>query len=236
MQPNLQGLDQLEKVAEGWAKRYPTFKDALGNIPHLEGTADLSDLGVRLEKIAPVVGERAHPFGSAKTPYDTYRTFIHGDPKQANIFLRETGGGSPQVGLIDFQWSGFGLAATDIAHHLSAAVLPSCVSYDGEKDYALLDFYYEHLVEGLVTYGVASNIEEVETRIFPRHVLQEQYEIALLDVSRMVFAYAWRRWKEETKPTQESLNRNAYNKSFDSALWLICRCHSILDKYEARLA
>jgi 3'-phosphoadenosine 5'-phosphosulfate (PAPS) 3'-phosphatase/thiamine kinase-like enzyme len=236
MQPNLQGLEQLEKIAEGWEKRYPTFKDALTKIPELNEVADLSNLGTRLEKVAAVVGEKAHPFGTASTEYDSYRTLIHGDPKQANIFLRATDGEDLQVGLIDFQWSGFGLAATDIAHHLSAAVLPSCVSYDGEKENSLLDFYYESLASDFVEYGVAASVEEVETRVFPRRVLQEQYEIALLDVSRMVFAYAWRRWKEETKPTPESLNRNAYNKSFDSALWLVCRCQSILELHEARLA
>lgn len=235
MQPNLQGLEQLDEIAEGWTKRYPTFKDALAEIPELEGVGDLSNLGARLEKIAAAVGEKAHPFGTADNECEAYRTLIHGDPKQANIFLRESGEEDWEVGLIDFQWTGFGLAATDIAHHISAAVLPSCVSYDGEKEKALLDFYYKCLSRNLVKYGVAATVEEVENSAFPRRLLQEQYEVALLDVCRMVFAYAWRRWKEETMPTPESLNRNAYNKSFGSALWLICRCHSLLELHESRL-
>ena len=235
MQPKLQGLEQLAKIAEGWEKRYPTFKDALAKIAGISEVENLNGLGSRLEKVANIVGEKAHPFGTLEKKYDSYRTLIHGDPKQANIFFRKTNEGDLQVGLIDFQWSGFGLAATDIAHHISAAVLPSCVSYDGEKEKELLDFYYECLKCGLVEFGVAATKEEVETKTFPRSVLQEQYEIALLDICRMVFAYAWRRWKAEAQPTPESLNRNAYNKSFESALWLICRCETLLRRLEDHL-
>jgi thiamine kinase-like enzyme len=161
---------------------------------------------------------------------------IHGDPKQANIFFRrETKYSSVQVGLIDFQWCGFGLAATDVAHHISAAVHPSCVSFDGDKENQLLDHYHSCLSKSLVEFGVAQSEEEVEAKIYPRQVLQQQYEIALLDICRMVFAYAWRRWKAEAQPTASSLNRNAYNKSFDSALWLITRCHTLLQSHESKL-
>jgi hypothetical protein len=59
---------------------------------------------------------------------------------------------------------------------------------------------------------------------------KEQYETALLDVCRLVFAYAWRRWKPESEPTETSLNRNAYNKSIPSVIWLITRCHALLEK------
>ncbi len=232
MQPALQGYEQLENVAKGWEKRFPTFKDALSNIPELHDAGDLGTLGARLERISSVVGERAHPFGRMGSDFESYRTLIHGDPKQANIFFRSIDEKELEVGLVDFQWCGFGLAATDVAHHISAAVLPSCVSNDGDKEKHLLDFYYDCLTESLVKHGVASTIDDVQTSIFPRYVLQEQYEIALLDICRMVFAYAWQRWKEETAPSLESLNRNAYNKCLDSALWLICRCKSLLQTYD----
>jgi thiamine kinase-like enzyme len=238
MQPALQGYDQFENIAKGWTSRYPTFKDALVGIPELQG-ADLGSLGERLEKIASIVGEKAHPFYNAqdqKQDLKMYRTLIHGDPKQANIFFKRRGNDSLEVGLIDFQWCGFGLAATDVAHHISAAVLPSCVSFDGRKEKELLDHYHSCLAKGLVEFGVAGTAEEVEEKIYPRRVLQEQYEIALLDICRMVFAYAWRRWQAETEPTAASLNRNAYNKSFPSALWLITRCHALLESREDELS
>lgn len=236
MQPQLQGWDQLNLVDEGFRKRLPSFEDDLKLIPELDGVK-LETIGERLQMLAKEVGVNAHPFyeKGAKPELEKYRTLIHGDPKQANIFLHNGDGSvnvEPEVGLIDFQWSGFGLAATDLAHHISAAVTPDCVSYDGSKEAELIDYYYACLSEALVKFGVASSISEVEDHIFPRRVLQEQYEIALLDICRMVFAYAWRRWKPESEPTAASLNRNAYNKSLPSALWLITRCSALLEARE----
>ncbi|KAL3925423.1 MAG: hypothetical protein SGILL_000429 [Bacillariaceae sp.] len=235
MQPNLQGKEQLEKVQSGWEARYPSFEEDLAKIPELQG-ADLKSLGKRLEAIAPLVGDKAHPFAEStnlKEQFSKYRTFIHGDPKQANFFFRHNPDSKElEVGIIDFQWSGFGLAATDVAHHIASAVMHDCLSLDGKKEEKLLDHYHQMLCKHLIKFGVASNEAEVEERAFPRAVLQEQYETALLDVCRMVFAYAWRRWKPETEPTQQSLNRNAYNKSLPNVLWLITRCHVLLEEAE----
>jgi len=236
MQPQLQGWDQLNLVDEGFRSRLPSFEDELKRIPELDGV-ELETIGQRLQMMAKEIGISAHPFyeEGVRPELEKYRTLIHGDPKQANIFLRygdDNANCGPEVGLIDFQWSGFGLAATDLAHHISAAVTPDCVSYDGSKEAELIDYYYSCLSNALVDFGVASSISEVEENVFPRRVLQEQYETALLDICRMVFAYAWRRWKPETEPTAASLNRNSYNKSLPSALWLITRCSALLEARE----
>ena len=242
MQPALQGLDQLEQVAAGWTARLPSFEDALKEVTELQNV-DLNEIGMRLQNVAKSVGQKSHPFadGASASDYQKYRTFIHGDPKQANIFLRtkksDEGSQSDvlEAGLIDFQWSGFGLAATDVAHHICASVQPHCLSYDGNKEEELLDFYYDCLSKSLIQNGVASSEEDVQQNIYPRSVLQEQYEVAVLDICRMVFAYAWKRWKPEDKPTPASLNRNSYNKSLPNVLWLITRCSQILTAREKDL-
>ena len=245
MQPTLQGFDQLENVAAGWNARLPTFEKDLKSIKELENV-NLGEIGTRLQNVAKIVGSLAHPFsdGTNSSTLKKYRTLIHGDPKQANIFLREKkasvinkGDTAPnlEAGLIDFQWSGFGLAATDIAHHICAAVHPTSLSYDGSKEKELLDFYYSCLSTSLVRHGVASTEKEVQDSIYPRAIFQEQYEVAVLDLCRMVFAYAWKRWKPETEPTSASLNRNAYNKYLPSVLWLITRCSQILSAREESL-
>ncbi|KAG7355902.1 inositol monophosphatase [Nitzschia inconspicua] len=232
MQPKLQGKEQLEKVHSGWEARYPTFRNDLAEVKELKGV-DLASLGKRLEAVASYVGEQAHPFSEENDTSDKflkYRTFIHGDPKQANFFFRRnSNSGLLEVGIIDFQWSGFGLAATDVAHHIASAVMPDCLSYDGKKEAKLLDHYHSWLTTYMIEFGVAASKAEVEQSIFPKAILQRQYEVALLDVCRMVFAYAWSRWKPETEPTPESLNRNAYNKSLPNVLWLISRCHALLE-------
>jgi thiamine kinase-like enzyme len=236
MQPALQGYEQLETVVKGWTARLAYFQDALSKVSELEGV-DLETIGARVEKLAKKVGTRAHPFAelAKKEAADLqpYRTIIHGDPKQANLFFR--GDADLQVGFIDFQWCGFGLAATDVAHFISAALQPHCLSRDGKKEGLLLDHYYSCLAEALVKHGVARSTEDVENILYPRETLQSHYEVAFLDVCRMVFAYAWSRWKPETEPTSSSFNRNAYNKSLESVLWLITRCSAVLDKRETDL-
>lgn len=119
MQPKLQGYEQLKKVRSGWEARYPTFEADLKEIPQLNG-ADIQSLGKRLEEVAPLVGRLSHPFSddtNESTDFMKYRTLIHGDPKHANFFFRHRQGSSKEeenieVAIIDFQWSGFGLAAT----------------------------------------------------------------------------------------------------------------------------
>jgi len=203
---------------------------------------DIQSLGRRLEEVAAIVGRESHPFSEepkGNDEYLKYRTLIHGDPKHANFFFRRRQVSDDEeekieVGVIDFQWSGFGLAATDVAHHITSAISSSAVSLDGKGEDYLLDHYYSCLSKELVKFGVGKNVEEIETTIFPREVLQKQYEVAVLDVCRIVFAYSWRRWKAEEKPSEESFNRNAYNKSLDSVLWLVTRCHVLVEKYNSR--
>jgi hypothetical protein len=240
MQPKLQGVDQFRKVNEGYRSRVESFKEALGAIPELNGV-DLESIGERLERIVSRVGAEAHPFDSCeglesvdKDSFRKYRTLIHGDPKQANFFFRRNQETEElEVGIIDFQWCGFGLAATDVAHHIAAAVSAAdCLSLDGTREVALLDHYYSCLTDAMIEFGVASSVEQVLSSVFPREVLQKQYEVGLLDICRLVFAYAWRRFKMEESPTVESLNRNSYNKSIDSVVWLVARCHLILADIE----
>lgn len=119
MQPKLQGHDQLKKVGSGWEARYPSFQADLKKIPQLN-EVDIQSLGRRLEKVAPIVGKESHPFSvdtKENHEYLKYRTIIHGDPKHANFFFRQRRVSDNEeetieVGVIDFQWSGFGLAAT----------------------------------------------------------------------------------------------------------------------------
>ena len=91
----------------------------------------------RLQRVARRVGQSAHPYSSPDTArqHAAWRTIVHGDAKAANVFLRETSESSNQlqVGLIDFQWCGFGLAATEVAHHILAALDIEALSYNGSR-------------------------------------------------------------------------------------------------------
>jgi hypothetical protein len=126
MQPKLQGYDQLKKVCSGWEARYSSFEADLKKIPELN-EVDIQSLGRRLEEVAAIVGKESHPFSEDPKGNDEfmkYRTLIHGDPKHANFFFRrrqvtDDEEEKIEVGVIDFQWSGFGLAATGKETHFS---------------------------------------------------------------------------------------------------------------------
>eukprot|EP00622_Pseudochattonella_farcimen_P005377 FR740978.1.p1 GENE.FR740978.1~~FR740978.1.p1 ORF type:complete len:164 (+),score=21.74 FR740978.1:411-902(+) len=156
---------------------------------------------------------------------------MHGDPKSANIFIRDgvdgASGAPLDIGLIDFQWTGFGLAATDVANHICAALRPMDSL---SSDSLLLDHYYAELTNAMAAFGVAGDVGEAQT-LFPREVLQEQYETAVLDMCRLVFSYQWTRVKaspEELAANADSFNPNAYNKNLDAAIWLVAKCEKVM--------
>ena len=191
-QPAMQPAEQMDEVAAMWDRHRASFGAAFEAAGELEGV-DLATLGERLQSVAREVGAAAHPFsatdrhGRPAAPSAAGRTLLHGDGKSANIFLRGAGG-DVEVGLIDFQWAGFGLAATEVAHHIFAALDMDCLSYDGSAERDMLDFYYDELLRALVEFGAAGGPEEAAA-LLPREALQEQYETAVLDMCRVVFAY-----------------------------------------------
>lgn len=236
-QPSMQPAEQLTTlVAEHWPMHCENFAEAFAKSPMLEGV-EIATIGERLQRIAAEVGAEAHPFGSTGNGVGC-KCLIHGDPKQGNVFFRDEDDGTVGVGFIDFQWCGFGLAATDVAHHIVAALRIECLSADGSKEEALLDHYHTCLMESFVRYGAADNIDAARL-LLPRDVLSQQYESAVLDMCRCVFAYQWARVK--ASPTtlaanRKSLGRNSYNKSVDHACWLVRQADNMLRKREARTA
>ncbi|KAL7531647.1 hypothetical protein ACHAXR_004149 [Thalassiosira sp. AJA248-18] len=221
VQPKLQTLNQCKDVAQGWAtSRLKCQKE-------LESKAFWDDLGERLESVAEKNGRLAHPFAvdDLSESYKKYRTFTHGDPKQANLFFRPNGSGL-EVGLIDFQWAGFGLAATDVAHFLSAAVHADLLDDGGEEK--LLKHYYDELQTYLGVFG--ADVESKESYTFATFI--DQYETAVLDMCRLVIAYAWSRFepvdKDDGVGCARTMNKNSYNKSLPNVIWLMSRCDQIL--------
>ena len=228
-QPAMQPAEQLEGVAAGWERHREAFQQEFTQTEELQGV-DLATLGERLQAVVHRVGQRAHPFSEAGAGLQGFRTLIHGDAKAANIFLRETEDQQYQVGLIDFQWCGFGLAATEIAHHIFVALDMSVLSYDGSAEAALLDCYYAHLLAALVEFAVASDLETA-ARLLPRTTLQDQYETAVLDMCRTVFGYHWVRIQASPavlENNKDSLGRNSYNKSLPHAKWVVAACNRAL--------
>lgn len=227
VQPQAQGADQCQRVAAEWSAKRRQFR------AQLSGLDCWDDLGERLQSAAEGVGRRAHPFADAalRGEYARYRTFTHGDPKQANLFFRRAAGdGALQVGVIDFQWSGFGLASTDVAHFLTAAVHADLFADGGEAE--MQRHYHAEVQKYLVEYGACGTAEEAAQH-FSYATFLEQYDTAFLDVCRLVIAYTWARFtepveKDDAAGRARTMNKTSYNKALPNVVWLVTRCDAIL--------
>ena len=224
MQPKMQTLNQCDNVAAGWKKNKINCQQALQDF------AFWDNLGERLESVARECGKLAHPYAEEedRSSFMKYKTFTHGDPKQANFLFKQSESGL-DVGLIDFQWAGWGLAATDIAHFLAAAVHANRLIDGGEE--SLLRYYYDKLQHYLVEYGAVKSSEEAYEH-FGYETFLNQYETGVLDLCRLVMAYAWTRFEEvdddDVDGRKRTMNKNSYNKSIKNVVWLMSRCDGIL--------
>ena len=228
VQPHAQNPDQWKMVASEWETKRMKFTKEFSSFDYWD------DLGERLQSVAQECGRHAHPFAedaSFSSDYQQYRTFTHGDPKQANIFFRRSDEAEiEEIALIDYQWSGFGLAASDIAHFLSSAVHAEMLEGSGEE--YLMRYYYDELQKYLVEYGAFTTSEDAR-KGYSYEVFTHQYETAVLDLCRLIIAYTWDRFefpveKGDKEGCARTMNKTSYNKSIPNAVWLMSRCDEIL--------
>ena len=233
VQPIAKNPDQCQIVAREWKLKRMKFEE------HLSSLECWDNLGERLQRVAAECGRLAHPFAkegsSLSKEYQKFRTFTHGDPKVANLLFRSQEGQElPQVGLIDFQWAGFGLAATDVAHFFTSSIHAKLMVDGGEE--MLLRYYFDELQKSFVEYGAYDTREDALEQ-YSYDTFLEQYEIGVLDVWRLVIAYTWDRFDKPVEPDDKqgcarTMNKTSYNKSIPTIVWLISRCDEILKKQE----
>jgi hypothetical protein len=252
----------MTTVAAIWRDTHlPAFREAFQAC--LPAEVDVETLGERLQAVAADAGASSHPFGldqpsGAETggAFAKWRTLIHGDAKAANVFLRA----SPdmpegvEVGLIDFQWMGFGLGVVDAAHVIAASVDPETLGFadgDAEGSFrlsregsggfdegaapALFAHYYDEFIHASVANGAAGSEEEAR-RTWPFEEASAQYDAAILDFSRVVFGYQWVRVgasPASLAAAADSYNKNSYNKSLPNAMWLVRECDAALRRRRA---
>lgn len=115
------------------------------------------------------------------------RTLIHGDCKAANILFSAD---ASECALYDFQYVGGGLGAQDLVYFIGTSVDGAILRKKG-GDEELLGYYYQELMQALN----ARNLSDA-SRLFTLEVLEEQFEVALVDWMR--FMAGWGRWGNAT--------------------------------------
>lgn len=138
----------------------------------------------------------------------------------------------PQVGLIDFQWTGWGVASVDLAYCIAASASAAVLSPDGAGEAALLRFYHNCLLDSLQRLGVyATKTESAEAA--PYAALLQQYDMAFLDLARVVVAEHWATLTmEQIRQREGKMSFNAYNKSAAHVTWLVARTAAIMQHFE----
>jgi len=237
-----QPLKQLEELDSNWRATRNRFERELraAPVPRNVSAGSLYDaserIGERLANLAHNLDAQVH----GTKPGSSFRTLIHGDPKAANLFFRDSSVGlrefeyEDEVGMIDFQWSGFGLCAVDVVYVIASSCAIEGLDLEGEKERGMLRDYHRVLVQALVEFGVAESADHAESVVAPLDSLFELYRVCFLDFARIVFAYHWPRIEaspEVLASRRGMLGSNTYNKSTPHAVWFVQRTVAYLEGY-----
>ena len=245
--PSRQAASLPSEVEALWSKRGYGGVAAEGGFG--DGSAAHVALGGRLQAAAAAAATACHfdgDSGQARAQAHPHRTVLHGDAKASNFFFRSSGSdsgsgsgsGAEEVGLIDFQWCGFGLPGTELAYYVASCAEMSALDENGDKERELLRQYHEALCASLAALaheeggGLPRALPPTPTQLL------QQYELGLVDICKTAFAYHWQRLPATpalfTAERKASLAPCGYNKDVDVARWLVRRCDGLLRKLEEK--
>lgn len=236
--PERQAANMYEMIVPEWEKHKKNFSAALtaaGVTGSPDGKITLDNLGATLADVAQEMAARVHCVGADEA--HSHRTIIHGDSKAANFFFRSSptaDSALPDIGIIDFQWTGFGHPLVDVAYTIASSAAMSELSLDGEAEAGHVEYYLACLSSALVKHGKAETEREAAA-FLPLADALAFYDDCILDLAKLVFAYHWARIKASPSVLAsrvDMLGSNSYNKSVPHAVWLIARTIALLSKQQ----
>ncbi len=236
--PSRQPTTLFDKLDSCWRKQLASFSDAFAKArvedDSTERTFPLEELGGVLGKYARDIADRVHSVGVDKK--HRHRTIVHGDPKAANFFLRKVADADTwDVGVIDFQWCGWGHPALDVAYLISTSSSADVLCAAGELEMEMIQYYLAQLRKYFVQFCKASDEKNAES-LLTDDEMQVFYNEALLDIARLVISYHWDRINaspDVLESRKDKLGSNSYNKNVDCAIWLVRRTWCLLSHMEA---
>ena len=196
------------------------------------GAAGARRLGERVRDAAPDVARRLR---------EAADTTVHGDFKQANIFFETAASagaagraGCPRVCVIDWQWTGPGCAATDVAYMCGIA-LPDAAVEDYEA--RVLRPYHGALLAALAEQHAqaaqAAQASPPPPPPPPYEQLLLQFKLASIDWFRWLGCARLKGFTPESMRKlagSGDLNRGQYCKSTGRLVWLWQRAAEFMDE------
>lgn len=110
---------------------FTAFVDRMHDSHEAFRSAEITTLGERIAAVSQRVTEQLYAVDA------TEKTLIHGDYKSPNIFFSLDGGAA----VIDFQWAGPGVAASDVIYLFATSAAPESLPAVPE----LLNHYFTTL-------------------------------------------------------------------------------------------
>ncbi|GMF24103.1 unnamed protein product [Phytophthora lilii] len=174
------GETELAQASEIWPHMLSHWGKVFEAELSLPPTADLKSLGERMIEEAAYISRCLSVDSNAELS-----TLVHGDFKSANLFFESQ---SRKVVAFDWQWSGVGLGAMDVANLLNTSVSISLLAND-ENELELLQFYYDCLAERLKALGVTSALQ----RSYSFEAFERHYMLATVEYARLLISNFWKR-------------------------------------------
>ncbi|RLM96881.1 hypothetical protein BBO99_00006813 [Phytophthora kernoviae] len=178
------GEKELAQASEIWPQvleHFQTyFEDESSDLP---SSPELKSLGERMIEEAAYISSCLSVDESNTN--SSLKTLVHGDFKSANLFFESA---SRKVVAFDWQWSGVGLGAMDVANLLNTSVTISLLAND-ESELELLQFYYKSLAERLHTLSVTPELQNS----YPFEAFERHYMLATLEYARLLISNFWKR-------------------------------------------
>eukprot|EP01062_Namystynia_karyoxenos_P062562 TRINITY_DN55467_c0_g1_i1.p1 TRINITY_DN55467_c0_g1~~TRINITY_DN55467_c0_g1_i1.p1 ORF type:complete len:437 (+),score=141.53 TRINITY_DN55467_c0_g1_i1:91-1311(+) len=180
------------------------------------GAAWAGALGEKLQRVTPEVGRQLGAAAAAEGRW----TMVHGDYKAANIFIGEdpADGSDPPVAVIDWQWTGPGVGATDIIY-LCATTLADEVVDDWES--SVLRVYHSEL---------SAALGGGEQR-YPYGDLRREFALAAVDYFRWTLGARFDGCTPEKmarKAKEQDINTGEYQRSQRRFTWLFSTAEKLL--------
>lgn len=183
-------------------------QNLIADIPPSESPA----IGPRLQYWAKRIAHRLRPITKEREGGAKSVTLIHADFKTGNLMFRKGTESGVEICTIDFQWTGPGVAATDVFYVLFMSCSnETCTNYS-------IDFltpYHEMLCAELKKKGMGE---------YPYGQLLAEFKLAGLDFMRWLIparlaSYSVEKLQKEASRNPPDVNRGEWSRDLRRLLW-----------------